>query len=166
MNLKNCQDCGKQYSLRAPTCIHCGAPNDDLSQVNQAEKDSDDNSIWGWIGSIVFGVVVFLAMAPDVRVHVLRMLNPNSDVVTENEMRSCDSTGAYNQMKSAFDQSQYALSLNLKAITVQTKQLDTESGSTMTCQAEIMLNNSEKIRYVFNFIQQNDQYLIQGRSDE
>ncbi|WP_407304761.1 hypothetical protein [Acinetobacter sp.] len=165
MSLQQCPDCLKEYSLRAPSCIHCGAPNEHFQAVAQpvaAEKD-DDNSVLGWILAIIVGVGTVLAMVPDLRVEVLRMFDPNTDVVTENEMRSCDSKGAKNQMKSAFDQSQYAMTLNLKAVTVQSTTLETESGNVLTCQAEMMLNNSETVHYIFNFTEQGDQYLISGR---
>lgn len=164
MSLKQCPDCHKEYSFRAANCIHCGAPNEHFQAPEQTvvvAKD-DENSVWSWIVGAVIIAAIVLAMVPDLRVYVLRMINPNTDVVTENEMRSCDSTGAYNQMKSAFDQSQYALSLNLKAVDIKTMSLDTAAGSTMTCQADIMLNNGEDIRYVFNFTEQGDQYLISG----
>lgn len=165
MSLQQCPDCQKEYSLRAPSCIHCGAPNEHFQAVVQPApvQQDNDNSVWSWIGCIVFCLGVFFAMAPDALTDILRNFKPDIGIVTETDMRSCDSKGAQNEMKSTFDQSQYAMTLNLKAVTIQSTDLELESGSVLTCQTEIMLNNSEKVHYIFNFTKQGDQYLISGR---
>lgn len=55
------------------------------------------------------------------------------------------------------------MTMNLKVVTVQSTILEIESGSTLTCQTEMMLNNSETVDYIFNFIEQDNKYLISGR---
>lgn len=161
MNLKNCRDCGKQYSVRAPSCIHCGAPNDDF-QHEVVEEQQTQSSFGSWILSAVIFVVVLLAMVPDFRAKAMRMIDPDAKIITENDMRDCNAEGTLNMMRMAFDGSQYAMSLNLKAISIQAYSTRTKSGSVLTCDATLSLNNGQDEHFIFNFTKKNDDYLVLG----
>lgn len=160
MSLKKCTDCGQDYSERAPACIHCGAPND---AIQPTETKSESSSFLGWIGAAICVAIGFYSVNPSGFIDIIRIFKPDVNVVTESDVRSCTSNGAQTQMKSAFNQSQYALANNLKVITLETQQVATEEGSELSCHSELMLNNSEKVSFIFNFTQKDDQYLIMGR---
>ncbi|QOW47446.1 MULTISPECIES: hypothetical protein [Acinetobacter] len=160
MNLKKCTDCGQDYSLRAPACIHCGAPNDDMQSV--ATK-SESSSFLGWIGAAICVAIGFYSVNPSGFIDIIRFFKPDVNVIAESDIRSCSSNGAQAQMRSAFDQSQYALANSLKVISIETQKVATEDGSALSCHSQLMLNNSEKVNFIFNFTQKDDQYLITGR---
>lgn len=165
MNLKQCSDCHKEYSVRAQTCIHCGAPNEDfVSTTNQAEeKKKEGTSAWVWVAVVIAFFVSLFATSPSTLSSFIHFFKPDQGLVADSDMKSCNSTGVKNEMKRTFDQSQYAITYNLKAIDIKTTDLGSENGEALRCQSEILLNNSESIHYVFSFKKQDDQYLITGQ---
>ena len=159
MTLKKCVDCHQDYSLRAVACIHCGAPNDDLVSPTKAEG----GSFFGWVGAAVCVAIGFFSVNPSGLTDLVRFFKPDLILLAESDIHSCDSNGVQASMTSAFNESQYALSSNLKVVSIESKKIVTDQGNVLTCQSKIRLNNSETVRYIFNFSQENDQYLIEGR---
>lgn len=157
--LKNCPDCQKQYSLRAAQCVHCGAPNDDLNTSSTAT--SEDGGInWAWIGILcVFAFLMFF-YGKETRDYVLNLFD--AGVVAEIDLKDCDNDRVKNQIKDTFDESPSALNLNLKAIMVESYNIETAHDAILSCAANISLNNNEMVTYHFNFKKQGNNFLVEG----
>lgn len=77
----------------------------------------------------------------------------SSNNSTSNDFPECTSSSAAENYKSTFDGSQYAKSLNLRAIDIVDQKEISKSaeGGKLVCQATIMLNNGERTIYTFTF---------------
>lgn len=159
--LKNCPDCQQQYSVRAQQCLHCGAPNDDLVPSQRITEQEEDSNNWGFIiGLLIFAFLMFF-YGEETRNYVLNFFN--AGVVAEVDLKDCDSDRVKNEIKDTFDKSPYALNTHLKAILVETQQLQTNNGAILTCLSTMTLNNNQTIKYSFDFKKHGDNYLIEGQ---
>lgn len=153
MSLKNCEDCGQDYSKKAEKCIHCGAPN----------QDQESDSSWG--SFIIFAVIGWLLYANfgGISHFFKELLNAaNVGVISEYDLKDCNNDRIKTSMKQSFDESPYAQTYHLKAIMIETTQKKVDQGYLLSCNAKMTLNNNEVVNYTFNFSKQDDQYLIEG----
>lgn len=82
----------------------------------------------------------------------------------------CSNTRLNNFFKSTFDESQYALSNNLKAVVISsTNHPPTTEDSKVTCESTISLNNGETVTYLFNVRNQKNgenDFIVEGEPTE
>ncbi|MHA3099281.1 hypothetical protein [Acinetobacter brisouii] len=156
--LKNCDECGKSYSDKANSCVHCGAPN----QIIEEDKENENSIIW----IIIIAVFTFLMLAkgPEVRDFFLNIFNQG--IITKEDVSPCENNNRVNlSIKELFDGSQYALSQSLKAVSVNAETRPTSDGSLSTCAAKLQLNNGKSINILVDFKEENGNIMIYSQPD-
>ena len=137
--LKPCETCGKEIAVEARTCPHCGARN----------------KRWAWVVNLLLisvsvVLVLFIVRAYNDRFH---------------PFPACTSHRAAGELKSTFDGSPLARTLNLTAIDVVRQETisDDTSRQRRVCEAKLMLNNAQSVTYRFTFTPRpNGGYYIEG----
>ena len=157
--LKNCDDCGKDYSDHALACVHCGAPNPKI------EEDKEAQSSTTWI--IICIILIILAVSgglSKIRNFALDLFDKG--IVAEVDTYPCENNNRINiSVKQMFNESQYALSQNLKAVSVNVETRPKNDNSLSTCAAEFLLNNGQKINMLIDFKNENGNIMIYSKQD-
>lgn len=159
--LKICPDCSKSYSVRATSCVHCGAPNDDLIQQTTTVELEQESTNWGFI--IILCIVAFLMFfyGKETRDFVLNLFD--AGVVAEVDLQNCENNRVRNEIKTTFENSPYAQTHHLKIVTMNVQNHQLSTGAALSCLSTMTLNNNQQVTYLMNFKRQGDNYLVEGQ---
>lgn len=157
--LKNCDDCGKDYSDQALACVHCGAPNPKI------EEDKEAQSSTTWIIISIFSIILVISGGfSKIRNFALDLFDQG--IVAESDTYPCENNNRINiSVKQMFNESQYALSQSLKAVSVSAETRPKNTSSLSICAAELLLNNGQKINMLIEFKNENGNIMIYSKQD-
>lgn len=161
MALRPCEDCKKDYSDRAAQCIHCGAPNPLMVHPTQDDSNTLTEFV---IGCLIVGVLLFF-YGKDLIAYAGHLLNSlNVGVLSESQLQDCENDRIKTSMKQTFDESAYAQTYHLKAITIQTSESSVkQKGSILACNATLTTNSAETFRFIYQFKKHEGGYLIEAQ---
>ena len=161
MALRQCEDCNKDYSDRAGQCIHCGAPNPLMTQPAQDDSNTFVEFVAGCL--IVGGILFFYGK--DLIAYAGHLLNSlNVGVLTESQLRDCENDRIKTSMKKTFDESAYAQTYHLKAISIQSSESSAkQKGSILACNATLTTNSTETFHFIYQFKKHEDGYMIEAQ---
>ena len=161
MALRQCEDCNKDYSDRAGQCIHCGAPNPLMTQPAQDDSNTFVEFVAGCL--IVGGILFFYGK--DLIAYAGHLLNSlNVGVLTESQLRDCENDRIKTSMKKTFDESAYAQTYHLKAISIQSSESSAkQKGSILACNATLTTNSTETFHFIYQFKKHEDGDMIEAQ---
>ena len=86
--------------------------------------------------------------------------------MAESDTYPCENNNRINiSVKQMFNESQYALSQSLKAVSVSAETRPKNTSSLSICAAELLLNNGQKINMLIEFKNENGNIMIYSKQD-
>jgi hypothetical protein len=163
-NMMFCKACGKEHSINAAACIHCGEPNASITKPEEKVRWYHrkgnviplliflmpvgiyamwkGNVFWGWVRWVITIVFVLILIA---------VFSDESQKIA-NTVPSCDEDYIQETLTEAFNNAQFARVAYLTVVDINNvKQISHDAENRMrTCSSDVTLNNTRVVQVNFD----------------
>ena len=88
----------------------------------------------------------------------------NVSTIAKDDLQDCKNARIQKEIKERFEQSPYAMSNQLTVVHLNSEKYQQSRDAVQSCLSTITLNNQQKVTYLINFIQQENDFLVESRS--